>query len=59
MIRKNPKIGELLPLPDDLKRLTQGGKLMTIEEFLKSQSEYVDLILEGDLVWPAEEGLTY
>ncbi len=59
IIKKNPKIGELLPLPDDLKRLTQGGKLMTVEEFLKNHSENVDLVLEGDMIWPAEEGIVY
>jgi len=59
VLRKNPKIGELLPLPDDIKRLAQTNKMMGVEEFIKHQTENVDLMLEGDLIWPVEDGLTY
>eukprot|EP01022_Parablepharisma_sp_SALTPOND_P019359 TRINITY_DN3290_c0_g1_i1.p2 TRINITY_DN3290_c0_g1~~TRINITY_DN3290_c0_g1_i1.p2 ORF type:complete len:100 (-),score=3.11 TRINITY_DN3290_c0_g1_i1:95-394(-) len=59
VLKKNPKIGELLPLPDELKRLSQSKRLMGLDEFIKSQTENVDLLLEGDLIWPAEEGITY
>jgi len=46
-------------LPEDLKRLAQTTKLSGLQEFIKSQSENVDLLLEGDQIWPAEEGITY
>lgn len=59
LLRKNQKIGELLPLPEDMKRLAQSNKLMALNEFIKSQVENVDLLLEGDLIWPAEEGIAF
>jgi len=59
LLKKNLKIGELLPLPEDLKKLVQSTKLMSFNEFIKSQTENIDLLLEGDLIWPAEEGIAF
>ena len=50
LLRTSQKVSELMPLPDDIKRLSQTNKLSSLEDFTRDQTENADMILEGDLI---------